>query len=196
MAEASATTILSVPFSEKEQAKKLGARWDPEQKHWWIPPGVERAPFARWLNTVGDSAPLYLNLPPIDRSEFEDYRSLGPVEAFFVPWTCWKCKRETLAFHGAIDRGICVTQLLYQARVLEKLDKFRQEVRLERFGCIKPRFSRTANSSYVSQGCRYCDALIGEFPLQEDFSEVLSTLDLSTYPLCTTLGWSVLDESS
>lgn len=40
---------LNVPFLEKEDAKRLGARWNSGSKRWYIPEGVARAPFARWL---------------------------------------------------------------------------------------------------------------------------------------------------
>lgn len=40
---------LKVPFNEKDQAKALGARWNAESKHWYIPQGVDVAPFEKWL---------------------------------------------------------------------------------------------------------------------------------------------------
>ena len=40
---------LRVPYAEKNDAKKLGARWDPEQQTWYVPPGLEIDPFGRWL---------------------------------------------------------------------------------------------------------------------------------------------------
>lgn len=39
---------LRVPYHEKEDAKRLGARWDGARKLWYIPEGVERAVFAQW----------------------------------------------------------------------------------------------------------------------------------------------------
>ena len=39
---------LEVPFAQKDQAKALGARWDPARKKWYIPNGVESAAFAQW----------------------------------------------------------------------------------------------------------------------------------------------------
>lgn len=30
---------LSVPFSHKEEAKRIGARWSPTEKAWWLPAG-------------------------------------------------------------------------------------------------------------------------------------------------------------
>ncbi len=32
-----------VPFERKEEAKKLGARWSPGDKAWWLPAGDEKA---------------------------------------------------------------------------------------------------------------------------------------------------------
>jgi hypothetical protein len=43
-----AVTVLTVPFAEKEEAKQLGARWDPKRRKWYVPAGVDAAPFSRW----------------------------------------------------------------------------------------------------------------------------------------------------
>jgi putative DNA primase/helicase len=37
-----------VPFKEKEAAKALGAKWDRQEKSWYVPGGVNLAPFAQW----------------------------------------------------------------------------------------------------------------------------------------------------
>lgn len=42
-------TYLTVPFSQKESAKRLGAQWDASQRQWFVPAGHELAPFAPWL---------------------------------------------------------------------------------------------------------------------------------------------------
>ncbi len=39
---------LNVPYAEKDQAKALGARWDPQRKSWYVPEGKAIEPFARW----------------------------------------------------------------------------------------------------------------------------------------------------
>ena len=41
--------LLLVPFKEKDEAKKLGAWWDPDLKRWFVPEGRDPAPFARWI---------------------------------------------------------------------------------------------------------------------------------------------------
>lgn len=38
-------TDLNVPFSRKEEAKRLGARWDMGRKVWFVPDGVDLYPF-------------------------------------------------------------------------------------------------------------------------------------------------------
>jgi hypothetical protein len=184
--------ILSVPFAEKDQAKALGARWDRDNKHWWIPSTIDAAPFVRWLASQKQPEPLYRDLVAVDREELEEHGTGRLLEVVFVPWTCWKCNQTTLAFHGAANRALSVTHFLYQAKVIEELDRIRKELGLGSFGCIKPRFSRTIGSAYTSQGCRHCDALIGENPLWEDFNEIFRTVDLSTYPYRRTLSWSLL----
>jgi len=42
-------TVLEVPFADKDQAKALGAHWHADQKRWVVPPGVNLAPFERWI---------------------------------------------------------------------------------------------------------------------------------------------------
>ncbi|HTE40827.1 MAG TPA: DUF5710 domain-containing protein [Steroidobacteraceae bacterium] len=41
---------LSVPFEEKDEAKRLGARWDATARVWFVPDGVDAAPFAAWTH--------------------------------------------------------------------------------------------------------------------------------------------------
>jgi antirestriction protein ArdC/phage/plasmid primase-like uncharacterized protein len=41
-------TVINVPFKEKEEAKALGAKWDRQEKSWYVPGGVNLAPFAKW----------------------------------------------------------------------------------------------------------------------------------------------------
>jgi hypothetical protein len=48
-----ATNInLKVPFNEKDQAKSLGARWNAEAKLWYVPQGVDAAPFEKWMTSA------------------------------------------------------------------------------------------------------------------------------------------------
>ena len=70
-------TELDVPFSHKEEAKALGAKWDRTKKIWYVPSGVNPEPFAEWLPGVDRSDP---SAPYI-------YLVLGKRE-------CWKCRHS------------------------------------------------------------------------------------------------------
>lgn len=45
-------TFLNVPFHMKEEAKRLGARFDMSSKRWFVPDGVDLAPMYQWLNNA------------------------------------------------------------------------------------------------------------------------------------------------
>ena len=51
------STYLNVPFRDKDAAKALGARWDPAQRQWYVPEGLELAPFSPWLLAGFDATP-------------------------------------------------------------------------------------------------------------------------------------------
>lgn len=42
-------TFLVVPYAEKEQAKKLGAKWDKDSKLWYAPEETDLAPLVAWM---------------------------------------------------------------------------------------------------------------------------------------------------
>lgn len=44
---------LKVPFKDKDEAKRLGARWDPESKRWFVLGARDLAPFAKWRPRSG-----------------------------------------------------------------------------------------------------------------------------------------------
>lgn len=48
-APAKEKTFLAVPYKEKERAKKLGAKWDKDNKLWYAPEGTDLTPMAAWM---------------------------------------------------------------------------------------------------------------------------------------------------
>jgi len=47
---------LNVPFSQKDAAKALGAKWDAGKKKWYAPNGLDIALFEKWNQSSGTSA--------------------------------------------------------------------------------------------------------------------------------------------
>ncbi|MBR4736332.1 MAG: DUF1738 domain-containing protein, partial [Rhodocyclaceae bacterium] len=43
---------LDVPWTDKDEAKRLGAKWDGQEKAWYVPAGVDPKPFEKWLDVA------------------------------------------------------------------------------------------------------------------------------------------------
>jgi hypothetical protein len=48
--------FLNVPYAEKDEARALGARWNPGKKRWYVPNGVALDTFAKWMPKEGEAA--------------------------------------------------------------------------------------------------------------------------------------------
>lgn len=57
-------TFLAVPFDEIKRAKALGARWDKDQKVWYLPPGKDVGPLKQWV--VDNSTLIAAGINPAD----------------------------------------------------------------------------------------------------------------------------------
>lgn len=55
-------TVLQVAFREKDEVKRLGARWN--GTHWYVPTGRDLTPFARWLPVQESSVAYRLDDAP------------------------------------------------------------------------------------------------------------------------------------
>lgn len=49
-------TYLTVPFAEKDDAKALGAKWDPKKKKWYAPSSAELSLLAKWQESPTSQA--------------------------------------------------------------------------------------------------------------------------------------------
>lgn len=151
---------LDVPYREKDQAKAIGARWDPERRQWWVDPQrVSDKDVARWLTASA------VVVGPEDTD--------GPtvrVRLLGLGQFCWRCKRATTALVGLLPvRSSNVDNMLacMDERVLSlAAGALPENVRQSRqVGRIAARYSKTEGRRYLSNGCFHCDALLGRFPL-------------------------------
>lgn len=79
---------LNVPFAEKDEAKRLGARWDGERKVWYVPEGIDAAAFSKWTPKTPD-----INIR---------------AASYFVAQTsksCWKCGELTSVYGFMLPSG-------------------------------------------------------------------------------------------
>ena len=94
-------TNLKVPFAEKDEAKKLGARWDAARKLWYVENKADLSAFARWSPSPHDaSAPAPAAVPRSSGRKMQaeslvivgsHYRVCSPV-CDCPPWeVCPRC---------------------------------------------------------------------------------------------------------
>jgi hypothetical protein len=150
---------LWVPFSEKDEACRLGARWDVAGKVWFVPANLDATAFARWLPVVD-----HVNI-----------RASG----YFVASTrrdCWNCERTT-AVHGfALPAGHEVLwvggdptedcwEVADEPSIVFYLDwlaapivaRMRERTRHYRIG-----YSATLDDFYWMNRCEHCGTKLGD----------------------------------
>lgn len=158
--------FLNVPFPEKDDAKALGARWDPSARMWFVPRGQESRRFARWL--LEDLGHRPERLP-----EQQTVRA-GVVA---LPGHCYRCGAAIRSVVGvlvapdlALDPGGFI-DLEYCADAIAHAFNGSPDRSRLRIGILRHRTSRARPEGYVANGCIECDAIQGNFPLQEDLTE-------------------------
>jgi hypothetical protein len=168
---------LDAPLSHKDEAKSLGARWDPQAKVWYVPDGKEVGLLARWLPLPNDS----------DLEHEPEFLIRSPY--YYVVESnsgCWNCNSHTRVFafmlpesHEEFElvvdedeveftleknlgywksHGIRGTvsgihrmspQVLHQVRLLTEHYKLA--------------YSKAAGSRYYMNHCEYCGVKLGDF---------------------------------
>ncbi len=154
---------LVVPFHEKDEAKKLGARWDPQKKVWFVPDGTDAGPLRRWVHASRD-----INV-----------RS-GKYFILTTRRTCWKCDTPTTVFAFALPAGHQTLEFENDAEQVGSwqdidisalphyIGSLSDSVR-NRIQTLTPHFrldfSKTTNSWYWMNHCEHCGMKHGDFEL-------------------------------
>ncbi|MBS0357070.1 MAG: hypothetical protein JSR83_24560 [Proteobacteria bacterium] len=81
-------TNLKVPFAEKDDAKRLGARWDPANKTWYVKDAEDLTSFARWLPAPGEAAATPPTSQPATRSRPATAAAMVKVGARYFELAC------------------------------------------------------------------------------------------------------------
>lgn len=164
--------LLNVPYIEKDKAKKLGAKWSPELKKWYVKNKEDYYKFISWIEPYG-------NIVVID--------ALYLIEGI---QKCFRCGKETRVIGFGIDKHFSIDKMYelqenYNENIKDALEEINQndihivgpitpipEVLMEYIKSkynYKLRYSKTTKTSNISNCCEYCDVLQGDFFL---FNEV------------------------
>lgn len=162
---------LQVPFAEKDAAKRLGARWDPERRLWYVPAGVDAEPLRKWI-----AAPESPNVRAASYFLAESTRE------------CWRCSRETRVFAIMLPAGHAVLdvdddpacdewQVAEEPTVLSYIGQLADPIP-ERLRALAPHyrrdFSQTTGSSYWMSHCEHCGAKQGDFETIDEYDSPFS----------------------
>jgi hypothetical protein len=154
---------LAVPFAEKDDAKRLGARWDKDRKVWYVPEGVDVSLFARWL-------PNEANITVRARSHFIARSATK----------CWACNKLTSVYGFVLPSGHEILEfgeeedapdiwcrydepaIVYyisnlQQAVVDRIRSFTKRYRVA--------YSKTTRSSYWMNHCEHCGMKQGDFEM-------------------------------
>lgn len=92
-------TNLQVPFAQKDEAKQLGARWDPKVRVWYVKDVADLAPFAKWLTDSEQKSKSHSEAKSASHRPTSSLPVQNTGAEFFVlacdcvPWEgCAKCK--------------------------------------------------------------------------------------------------------
>lgn len=154
--------LLNVPYAEKDEAKALGAKWNPELKKWYVENRKDYYKFKKWI--LGDGEEVYILC---------DYFYI--VEGMH---TCFKCGKKTKVIGFGIksyfevyddESGFnYVNDEIHIVSYIEPLDKALLQDLKNQYGYYED-YSKMAGTSYLLNHCSNCKMKQGEFFL---FSEV------------------------
>jgi hypothetical protein len=166
MAVGAARIDLRVPFSEKEEVERLGARWGADRKTWYAPAGVAVESLRKWI---------------------ADRRSPNARAAsYFLAESarqCWRCGRRTRVYaimlpgnhevlFAAEDPVDDEWQLGGEPTLLSYVEYLEESV-AEQLRVMAPRYrvdySQTTGTFYWMNHCEGCLAKLGDFETLEEW---------------------------
>jgi len=152
--------FLEVPYHEKDEAKRLGAKWDPASRQWYVPEGGSLEPFARWLPEAGGDESVL--------------RISAPIYVIESSSSCWSCGCETPVVALAVDHldGQELEEeeeesCLILLSSVEGLPPALVNLLGPRYPFLRKRYSKTAGRRYFMNHCS-CGAPLGDFFLHSE----------------------------
>lgn len=150
--------LLNVPYAEKDEAKSMGARWNPELKKWYVADKKDYHKFTKWYKDKN------ANLIVMDHL----YIVVGKQN-------CFKCKKQTNVVSFASDLYFSIDDEYFE--LFDEDINFISDVE----GIPEPLldylndnfkfyngYSKFAQASYLGNHCNHCGVLQGDFYLHHE----------------------------
>lgn len=158
--------IIDVPYAEKDEAKLLGAKWNPKLKKWYVEERKNYHKFEKWI--LGNKENVYILC---------DYFYI--VEGTHI---CFKCNKPTKVIGFGVENFFEVFDSneydnednycyndgnIHIASRIEPLSKVLLDKLKEKYNYYES-YSKAVNASYLANHCSNCKVIQGEFFLFEE----------------------------
>jgi Domain of unknown function (DUF5710) len=176
--QTSSSIELNVPFAQKDEAKSLGAKWNPELKKWFVPAGVSPDSFSKWMPPTA---------APIATKTEEAYHQtlIAPVWLLESKETCYKCHSVSKVFsitsQSIIDYDFDDDGEVYYSRQdraeendhlsmsnLEMVDDRIAKALAREAPNYRFDFSKTQGARLYMNHCEHCGAKLGDFYMHSE----------------------------
>ena len=167
--------FLNVPYNEKDEAKSLGAKWNGELKKWYVEKREDYVKFNKWLCPDTDEFFILCDYIYIAVGEQECFKCKKPTRIiglgtdnflhFFREWEDDEDKYGTLDSEEWFD-----IEDIHIVPISDFLPEKILKTIMNNFN-FKERYSKTTETSGLSNCCENCDMLQGNYFI---FSEVNS----------------------
>jgi hypothetical protein len=146
---------LSVPFHQKDQAKGLGAKWNYQERFWFITEKEDPSLFTEWLPNKNSNINLRANRYYIAQSSR----------------ACWKCKFNSQVYAIILPKN--GSRPNEYAKVLYYLQYINEGIQ-RRLEAWAPHYffdcSTMTSFSYWMNHCQQCKARLGDFETIEEYA--------------------------
>lgn len=180
---------IDVLYSEKDEAKALGAMWNPELKKWYVRNKYDYPKFRKWIVNDDDQVTIICD-------------HLYIVEGMH---SCFKCKKETVVIGFGIENyyimacepifnndkyhEYCSNEIHIASELTPLPDELLKYLK-DKYNYYKS-YSKTTQTEYYANHCKNCGIIQGNFFLFEeidspffiDSKETAANLKLYKIPL-------------
>lgn len=166
-------TYINVPYSEKDKAKKFGAKWDSTKKSWFIPKGLSHVNFEKWIQKDAD----------------ENFNGNIRSTGFFIAESsesCWKCKQDSPVFAFLLPENHQTKEyededdtknnnIIWQTANYKSIVNYTSSLHKRCVDIIKKLsphyyddFSVQASGRYYMNHCKNCNSKLGDFYMHSE----------------------------
>lgn len=153
------TLLLNVPYSEKDEAKKIGAKWNSNLKKWYVSDKEDYPKFKKWFLNDKSEATIICDYIYIIEGINECFRCGNKTRVIglgienYYEFRCYEDNKNKWIYYNG---DIHITSHIYP--MPNELLKY-----IQKNYNYKKRFSKTIKREYYANCCEKCDVLQGDF---------------------------------